>query len=155
MGNDGDLFLWQGAAIGFLKLFEDGGEQFLLGRFGRFGFGRDGAFFRMLLVILLKGLGFEGFPLDGHVFEHLDDDEQSKGNDQEGDDGVYEGAPIDDGSPIVVIGGAVFGVHAGNRGVEIGFLGKVHPLYGSVNLLKGFPADGDVGRNALGGGSRR
>ena len=109
----------------------------------------------MLLVILLKGFGFEGFPLGGHAFENLDDDEQGKGDDQEGDDGVYEGAPIDDGSPVVVIGGAMFGVHAGDRGVEIGFLGEVDPLDGGVNLLKRFPADGDVGRNALGGGGGR
>ena len=48
----------------------------------------------------------------------------------------------------------MFGVHAGDGRVEIGFLGEVHPLDGGVNLLKGFPADGDVGRNALGGRSR-
>ena len=64
----------------------------------------------MSLIIALKSSGFEFFVLLPDGRGYFDDDEEGRGDDQEGDYRVDEGTPIDDGGEVVGILVSVEGI---------------------------------------------
>ena len=66
----------------------------------------------MSLVIALKSSGFEFFVLLPDSRGDFDDDEEGRSDDQEGDNRVDEGTPIDDGGEVVGILVSVKGIEA-------------------------------------------
>lgn len=74
----------------------------------------------MKLEVFFLGFRFDDFVLLFHLGNCLDDDEENKGDNEERNDGVNEGAPINESRSIVIIDAAMLGVLAKNGGL-LGF----------------------------------